>query len=293
MYALKEAIKAMIQSRSMTLVSIGTITVALFLLGVFAALTIYANGFLNSVMQAEEMHVYVSDEMDNADLDALARTVRSMAEVADARVMTKEDAREELKNLLDEDLLVGLEENPLPRSVVITMKSGMNLAKDLEAVASRARNVEGVEDVQYAQDWISRLDMIFLGFVLVEAIFIFLIIGASLFIISNTISMTVIARRGMINIMRLVGATDSFIKRPFYYEGIMQGLAAGIIAFLLLIGIYLWLTHLVPAMETFQFMLKIHETEIPPIVAVLAAIIPAGAVLGFLGSTTAVGREIE
>ena len=99
MYAIKEAIKGLAHTRSMAVVSIITITVALVILGILGIITLYGHGFVNSLIKSEEINVFLKDEMSDADMLALDATLISMSEIESTRIMTKEDAAKELENL--------------------------------------------------------------------------------------------------------------------------------------------------------------------------------------------------
>lgn len=278
----------MFKTRAMTFISIATITVALIILGMLGVLTLFGHTFVDSIMKSEELNVYVNDSLSDADLLALDAAINDMPEVESTRIMTKDDAARELEKIFNEDLLTGLGTNPLPRSIIVTMAQGYRMSEDLERVAARVRGCDGIESVDYGREWMSRMDIIFLVFLLVEVVLFTIISSACLLIISNTISLTVLARRETIEIMRLVGATESFIRRPFYYEGFIQGFLSGVIAFGLLYGAYFWIRHIVPNLDLYFFIFKIHGFSLMSHKFVIGSIIPVGAVMGIIGSFFAV-----
>ena len=104
--------------------------------------------------------------------------------------------------------------------------------------------------------------------------------------------MTVFARSETIDIMRLVGATDSFIRRPFYFEGFIQGILSGFLAFLLLFGVFEWIRYAVPDLQVYLFMFGIHDFILLSHRYSMALLIPAGALMGIIGSAVAVRRAI-
>jgi len=292
LYAIKEAIKGLAHARSMAVVSIITITVALVILGILGIITLYGHGFINSLMKSEEINVFLKDEMSDADMLALDATIASMSEVESARILTKEDAAKELEKIFKKDLLAGLENNPLPRTIILTLADGHRTSEEREKVAGRIRKVNNVESVEYGQEWTSKLDFFFLLFMIVEIILITIVITACLLIITNTISLTVIARSETIEIMRLVGATESFIRRPFYYEGFIQGFVSGTLAFFVLSGVTAWVNQAIPDLNIYLYMFKLQNIPFMAHRFSTALIIPTGAIMGFMGSTIAVRRAI-
>ena len=147
MYALREAVQGLVRTRYMTLISILTITVALILVGIVMLLTFYANGVVTKIRGNEEVNLYLKDEMSDGDMLALDETIASMSEVESTRIMSKEDAAKEFENMFGSDLLPALEENPLPRSIVVTMAKGHRMSSDLEKFAEQLRVVDAVESV--------------------------------------------------------------------------------------------------------------------------------------------------
>ncbi|HUT63692.1 MAG TPA: permease-like cell division protein FtsX [Anaerolineae bacterium] len=292
MYAIKEAIKGLAHTRSMAVVSIITITVALVILGILSIVTLYGHGFINSMIKSEEINVFLKDEMSDADMLALDATLISMSEIESTRIMTKEDAAKELEKIFKKDLLAGLENNPLPRTIILTLAAGHRTSEEREIVAGRIKKVNNVESVEYGQEWSSKLDFFFLLFMLVEIILITIVITACLLIITNTISLTVIARHETIEIMRLVGATESFIRRPFYYEGFIQGLVSGTLAFFVLSGVTAWVNHAIPDLNIYLYMFKLQNIPFMAHRFSTMLIIPTGAFMGFLGSIISVRRAV-
>jgi len=274
----------------MSLISIVTISVALIMFGIVSIITLYANGVVNKVQKSEEINVYLKDEMTDAEMLALDETIESMSEVESTRIISKEDAAKEFEEMFGSDLLLSLKENPLPRSIVITMAEGHRMSSEMEKLAQRIRSVDNVESVEYGKELMSKLDIFFLIFIIVEAILIAFVLAACILVISNTITLTLIARREAIEIMRLVGATDSFIRKPFYIEGLLQGLISGILAFLIFYGIYLWVQYAIPDINVYTYMFGIKEIKYLTYPWLVALIIPAGGFLGVLGSYLAVRR---
>lgn len=292
MYALREAVTGLLRARSMAIVSIATITVSLIVFTGIALMTVGANGVMDRIRGGEEITVYIEDTLTDGEMLALAETIRSMGEVATARIMSKEDAAREFETMFGEGLLEGLDENPLPRSIIVTLADGSRMSEDFDRVAGRIRGATGVEAVEYGSEWVSHMDIIFLAVVLTEIVIAGLVFSACMLVIANTITLTLIARRDAIEIMRLVGATEGFIRRPFYLEGFIQGFAAGVVTYLMMLGISAWIVRAVPQLPVYLFMFGFDRLIPVPATWALASIVPVGAVLGFVGSYIAVRRKL-
>ncbi len=292
MYALREAVGGMLRTPYMSAVSIVTITVTLTVLCVFAMVTLLAHGFMEKVRKSEEINIYIEDSLSDEDMLALEAVISAMKEVDSTRIMSREDAAREFERLFGSDLLRAVDENPLPRSIIVTMGEGFRTSTDMERVAARIEDAGGVESVEYGREWMSRIDLFFLFFIFGELALVLLAVGSCVLVVSNTISMTILARSETIEIMRLVGASDGFIRKPFYVEGFIQGLSAGLVSFLLMYGIWKWLLHAVPDISAYVHMLAYPAILEGAGALGMAVIVPFGALTGLLGSVLAVRRAL-
>lgn len=274
----------------MTILSIVTISVTLTVLGALGVATLFVHGSLNKIRKSEEINVYLKDSMTDGDMLALDAVIAAMPEVESTRILSKEDARKEFERLFGADLLSGIDSNPLPRTIVVSMKDGYTTSDKLDAVVGRVSRSAGVESIEYGREWMSKLDLVFVLFFIGESLLLALAIAACTLVISNTISMTILARRETIEIMRLVGATDGFIRRPFYFEGFIQGIVSGTVTFGLLYGVWRWLHHAVPDIDAYIFMFTIGGERPLSNELLMALIIPLGGLLGVFGSFVAVRR---
>lgn len=290
MYALREAIQGISRTRSMSLVSVLTISVALLMLGFVIIATICANGIVNKVQRSEEINVYLHDEMTDGEMLALEETIESISEVESTRIISKEDAAKEFGEMFGDELLGSLKDNPLPRSIVIIMAEGFRTSGSMESLAEKIRPVDNVESVDYGKELMSKLDIFFLIFIIIESVIIAVVLSACILVISNTISLTLMVRKEAIEIMKLVGATDSFIRKPFYIEGLLQGLFSGLLTFIFMYGIIAWVQYAIPEINLYKYMFGIETLNDIPFRNLIALIIPAGGFLGLLGSYLAVRR---
>ncbi|NLK43819.1 MAG: ABC transporter permease [Tissierellia bacterium] len=226
---IKQGFQGMWRNRSMGLASVSSISAVLLILGVVLILILTINNIvLETKTKFDEIQIYLEDDMTNDDLDRIEDSIREMEGVLSLVFISKEQGLEIMKEGWEEEayLLEGLEENPLQDSYIIQLVD----IKYAEGIVSNLRFMEGIEDVKYYQDIIDKL-MLVANYIRFGGIFI---IGAlmlvSIFIISNTIKVTVTARRREINIMKYVGATNGYIRGPFIIEGILFGLIGAAIS---------------------------------------------------------------
>jgi cell division transport system permease protein len=239
-YTSREAFFAFRRSPLLTALSIATIAFALYTLSVFGLVWTNIDRVLADVEERVEVIAYLVDGTDPTETSALMREVAAYPEVDSIAYLSKEDALARARAELSDysALYEDLESNPLPASVEIALKAGYRDAADVADVATRIARFAFVEDIKYGEDWVQKLDFLqnlslFLGMVVggVFAVIAFVAIGA-------TINIVLISREDEIAIMKMVGATRSFIARPLVIEGFIKGVLGAVMALVLLTFTY-------------------------------------------------------
>lgn len=287
-YYFREVIISMVRNRWMTFASIGTVALSLFVLGVFLILVMNMNKMASTLESQVQISVYINDSLPEEGVKEIERMTRDIRSVSAIEYVPREKALEILQARLGDNkkILDALgDSNPLPNSFLVTVKN----ADDVKRTAAAIADLYGVDEVKYGQDVAANLFEMthlvrFFGVILMG-----LLIFATIFIISNTIRLTVFARRKEIAIMKYVGATDWFIRWPFILEGVALGLIGGGVSALSLRSFY-------SAMAT-----KIYESlaffpmveQYPFMYYVTIALICAGIIIGTLGSTVSLKRFME
>ncbi|QNU67522.1 ABC transporter permease [Ruminiclostridium herbifermentans] len=241
-YILKTSIINASRNRLMSLASISVISAALILFGVFYLILVNLNYNIDILSQQPTMQVFCLPELTDEQVNAVQIEVSSNSNVDDITVVSKKEAFEQLKKYLADnkaeeggsDILAGYDESFLNVSFIVKLKNPENS----EQVAEEFLSLPGVDNVEYSQKTIDAIQNVSNWVKIISLILIGLLLLISLFIISNTIKLTVFARRKEINIMKYIGATDWFIRWPFIYEGIIIGIIGAIIAFVLVAYIY-------------------------------------------------------
>jgi cell division transport system permease protein len=226
----------------MSLASISIISAALILFGVFYLILLNLNYNMNVLSKQPQMQVNCLYELTDQQVNSVQTEISSNKYIESFTVVTKKEGFEKLKKLLDSDkaeqgganILAGYDESFLNVAFIVKIKD----PKNSELVAKQFLSLAGVDNVKYSQQTIDMIAKTANWLRIISIILIGLLLVISLFIISNTIKLTVFARRKEINIMKYIGATDWFIRWPFIYEGILIGIMGAIIAFLLVAYIY-------------------------------------------------------
>ncbi|MGD8353740.1 MAG: permease-like cell division protein FtsX [Pseudomonadota bacterium] len=271
-------------------ITIGIISICLFLVGGYLLMTHNLQGVFESWKNQVRITIYLRDGFPEADILDLQDRLSSLSEVLSVTYTTKEQALEEFGVMLgdDQSLIEGLNHNPLPASLRITPADTHRSLAGVETILGAIGDDPLVQDIQYGQEWLDMLDRLFkiLDF---GALVLGLVLSlAAVFIISNTIKITVMARRDELEIMRLVGATEGFIRLPFLVEGVIQGMAGAVLSIALLGVVFLLVTG--RSDQPLLVMLNIHSLVFLPIWA-MVTILFGGMVLGGLGSLASVGKH--
>lgn len=287
-YFIQEVFHSLRRNNWMTFASIGTVAVSLFVLGVFLILVLNMNRLAGMLESQVQISVYLEDYLTDREKRQIGYDIESLQGIDSVTYVDRETAKERLKERLGDQkyLLDALsEDNPLPDAFEVTVTTPAVVESAAGAIAA----MQGVEEAKYGQDVvehlfdITRLMRIF-GFVLMG-----LLGGATLFIISNTIRLTVFARRKEIAIMKYVGATDWFIRWPFLLEGIVLGCIGGFIAAVALRSFYAAMAAKIYSTLAFFPLMP----QYPFMNYVTLAILLAGIVIGAIGSVISLKRFLR
>ena len=287
-YYIREVFISLRRNNWMSVASIGTVAVSLFIFGMFLMMVMNMNKLAENMESQVQINVYLLDKVDREQARDIEKDLKEIEGVESVGFVTKDEAMERFKDRLGDQktLLDALDEtNPLPDSFEVTV-TNPDLVK---TAAEKMEKLDGVECAKYGQDVmehlfeITRLLRIF-GFTLM-----LVLAFATLFIISNTIRLTVFARRKEIAIMKYVGATDWFIRWPFVMEGMVLGLFGSIIAAMVLRTAYTAMAEKV--YDTLDFFPLIPEK--PFLTYITIVVVISGMVVGAIGSAVSIKKFLK
>lgn len=287
-YFIKEVYTSFKRNIWMTLASIFTVVLSLFILGFFSIVILNLNKMADTLESQVQISVYLKDDLSQEEIDETKETLSKIEGLEDIKFTTREEAMENFKERLGDQqfLLDALDDtNPLPDSFSLTVTS----PQQVKTIADTAAALDSVESASYSQDIINHLFNLTHLIRLIGVALIILLTGAAIFIISNTIRLTVFARRKEIAIMKYVGATDWFIRWPFLLEGICLGFIGGGLATIFLYIIYNQVTQEIYEAMAFFPLIPQH----PFIDYISLAILVAGIIIGALGSTISLKRFLK
>ena len=228
-YLVGEGLRNTWQNRFMALASVGVLICCLLLTGFSYLVFANINNMFQTAYEQNVVAVFLDTELGDAEVVAMEDTLRGMDNIADVSFISKEEALERYGENLPENTYQSMlgEENPLQDTYIVSLR---DLGK-FESTLSRIGALEGVEDVSYDGDLAETLTHVRRLVLGIGGAVVILLLIVSLFIIVNTIKLTVYNRRLEIYIMKSVGATDAFVRLPFIVEGIVLGFVAGVLAF--------------------------------------------------------------
>lgn len=287
-YVIREAFISLKRNNWMTAASIGTVTVSLFILGLFLIILLNLNRMAFNIESQVQISVYLSDEMTGTATKNLQEEIESMQGIKTVTFVGKAEALSRFKERLGDQqfLLEALgDANPLPNSFEVTVNDPAMVKTAAEVIGKK----NGVEDAKYGQDVIEHLFDI-TRIIRICGVGILLVLALSaLFIISNTIRLTVFARRREILIMKYVGATDWFIRWPFLIEGMAMGLFGGLLAALILNSAYGMVTAKIYSMLAFFPLIPAY----PFLYYISIVLLISGMLIGALGSAFSLKRFLK
>ena len=276
---LRETLLAFRRAPLLSALSVMTIAFSLFSLGLFVLVAVNIRDALQQVEERVEIRAYIADGTPVEALAAALGDIGSFPEVARADGISQEEALERARAELGEFQDV-FDAAFLPASIEVRLKPGFRDPETVGAVAARIRTYPFVDDVRFGEEWVRKLYNIrnlatAAGIILGVAF-----AAVAIIIIGATIRMAVLARGREISIMRLVGATDGFIRRPFLLEGLAKGILGGILALALTYFAHSLISRTLVATRFFDE-------------RIIIAGIAFGALIGFLGSAVSVGRHLR
>ena len=279
MRSAREALTASRRAPLLSILGVVTIAFSLFAFGLFGLVAINIRKALEQVEERVEVRAFVSDSTEIESVAAAMKDIGEFPEVARVDYVSKEQALERARKEMGEFADV-FEAGVLPASIEVYLRSGMRDPTTVKSVADRIRTYHFIDDVRYGEEWVAKLYRL-RNIATVAGLALGVAFAAvAIIIIGATIRMTVLARAKEISIMRLVGATDMFIRLPFLIDGLVKGVLGGLLAL-----VFVWVANRVVNEYFIQTIFFNREMIFLGVVG--------GALMGVLGSLVSVGRHLR
>ncbi|MEW9095549.1 MAG: permease-like cell division protein FtsX [Clostridiaceae bacterium] len=281
-----DACKSLKRNRTISLASAATVAATLFILGVFLLAALDVKQVIKDVESKVEIKVFLNNDITIGEEKELKAKIDSLEEITHVEYETKEQAMEKFKEQLGEDnasLVEGLEkDNPLPNSYIIRVKEPGMVTK----VVDEIKEMKGIQEIKEGRKVVDTIIKVTNTIKWIGIALFIVLIGVSLFLIGNTIKITVYSRRKEIGIMKFIGATDWFIRWPFIIEGMIIGLVGSIVGSVLLYYVYALIFNKV---NSIAFMVKLIEPSFV-LQTISWQFVIIGMIIGTLGSILSIRK---
>ncbi len=297
-YFIKEASTSFRRNWVMSFGAVITIFLSLLLIGLSLLIGDFANSMVSGVEDKVTVQVFIKDAASSTDVSGLQRKLRTNDLVKSVDFVSKEDALNRFKEQMKQspDVIENLEGNPLPASLDIQLNdthdvnqvvADIKAAPEFKKIADRPDNTNA--SIKYGQGFVQRLFSFTRVIRYVGIVFIVMLAVVSLIFINNTIRMAIYARRNELSIMRLVGASNWFIRAPFILEGIIQAIVGAILAIAVIVSIKAFLMPRIQ--ESIRFMsFSVSNAFVMQIALIL---IVGGIIIGAFGSWLAMRKYLK
>jgi len=257
----KRALQDIIDHKFLNAITIITIAISILIVSAFSLFFVNANEIINSWKKGIRIMAYLKPGVPEVKIPELKQKIKRINGIQDVRFIPKSKALQLLKKQMkrQSSLFENLKENPLPDAFEIRLIASSQNQDEVEIIATRLESFPQVDEVEYGKKWLGRFTNFFNLFRLIGYAMGGLFFMAAVLIVANTIRLMLYSRREEVEIMRLVGATDRFIKAPFYIQGLIQGAFGGIIGITILFITFMFISSSVdqgfsPGLFTIKFL---------------------------------------
>jgi len=282
----REALLSFRRAPLLSVLSVTTIAFSLFTVGLFGLVAVNLREALRGIEERVEVVAYIFRGTPAETIAIATQDIAAFPEVSDVSYVSEEEALRQARAELVEfrDAYRDLQVNPLPASIEVRMKDGYRDAATVSRVAQRLRGFGFIEDVRFGREWVQKLDSLRNLTGLVGLVIGLAFAAVAVVIIGVTIRLTILQRAREISIMRLVGATNWFIRGPFLLEGALKGLLGGLLSLVFCYAGYLLFRD--NSGGTLSGLIFFQPEQ-------MVLIIVFGVLLGLAGSLVSVGRHLR
>ncbi len=246
-FFLGETLQGFVRQKSLTAATLVSTAASLVVFGIVLLVTANVHLVASQLELRKGVVAFIEDGVSDAQVDYMRSQMATLPEIESVTFVSKEEALEQFRKSLGQDeVLDALGTNPLPASFEVKLKPGQRDAESLERVAAFIGNLKGIEEVSYGGPWALRLDRLLRSLTLLNIIIGAVVGLAVAFVVANVVRLAVLARKDGIAVMRVVGATGSFVRTPFLLEGLILTILSALIALGLLYAVHGVITQRLP-----------------------------------------------
>ncbi|MBF0118115.1 MAG: ABC transporter permease [Desulfobacterales bacterium] len=241
---IKRALADMKSNKFLNIIAIITLGLSILIVSAFLLFLININEVIDSCKKSVRIMAYLDPGFEEVQLEGIKQRIREMDGVSEIIFISKEEALKRLKEQMkrQSSLFENIDTNPLPDSFEVQIAPNFETDEKMEALAQKIEKLPSVQEVEYGRKWVNKFTRVVNIFKITAFVMALFFLLAAIFIMANTIRLLLYSKREEIQIMRLVGATDSFIKWPFYIEGLIMGGIGGIIGISMLFLVFIFIS---------------------------------------------------
>lgn len=233
-YLLHEGIRNLWRHKLTTFTAIGSVFLSLLIIGIFIIVHQNSHQLIDYIRSEYRIEVFFEDHVNNEDAQLIVDQIKELDGVQSIAIVTKEDALKIYQDQFDENLIDILGYNPLPNSAVINIDKHGNTEVDVEPLITNLEKIPNVDEVVYEGTLIRRIEYFYKTIVKILSYIAIGLLVITIIVISNTVKLSVYAKRDLIQNLKSIGATNMFIKTPFIIEGILDGILGSLLAIIVL-----------------------------------------------------------
>jgi len=236
-FLISEGVKNLWRHKLTAITAIFSVFITLFLIGSLFIVTQNSHHLIEYLRTKYKIEVFFKEEVTNKQAREIMAAIKVIPGVRSTTLITKEDALRIFKDQFGEDIVALLGYNPLPASCVVNINRKQTDMIDIQPIISKIKSLKGVDQVNYQGRLIRRIERFYQKIVRGVSFVVIIVLLLTIIIISNTIKLTIHAKQDLIKALKLLGATNLFIKVPFLLEAVFQGLIGAGLALIALIGV--------------------------------------------------------
>ena len=292
-YLVKKGVSSVWKNFIMSFASFSIMLVSLLQVSIAVLFVMNVNIIMGNIEDTNQIVVYAKENISEAQLQHIGDVLRSNSNLTDVKYYSKEEALEDFKQDMGPyaDLLQYIEDNPMPETFLARIADISNI----RATAAAVSGIEGVEQVKVPYEFAESLMNIRSTFTVIIVAILLTLVVVSIVIVSNTIRTSVFSRRNEITIMKYVGATNGFIKLPFFVEGCFVGILSGAaswgLTWFIYESVFSLFTDNVSLWEMFGFFNMIPFSDVCWIVLAISCVV--GALMGAAGTLISMGKYLK
>ena len=284
-FILAEGFKNVWRHKSSAVSSVFSIYLTLIVSGSLLIVSQNTNKLIEYLRDKYKIEVFFKDSVTEKRVEELAADFKSINGVSSITIMSKKDAERIFKSQFGDDILSILGYNPLPISCVINLKKDWPSRIDIKPIISNLRKYREVDEINHQGKLISRIENYYESFLEIMVVIVSITLIIAVFIISNTVKLTILSKKELIRSLQLIGATKSFVKGPFIVEGIVHGLLATVLSFYTIIGVLNFSKYFIYDLTRFD----IYYDQ----VFIFQVLLSLSLLVGFIGSNRAISRFLK